>query len=198
MKVISTWTTILGILLVLIVGCGSTDNPIGEETPEPPAEPPTQIVSPILGDWRLLDIISFKDGVETNRIDSKVGTSFILTFAPDGIFDVVIRIPIANVTSLHLLEWLELEHIQEIVVTHRGKFYIVENRLRLNLIATSVKPKEAPKIDSDFEKPIFWYDFGNPGGPLDFIHSDDGNHLELRREDGEYMVKFIHQRPKTH
>ena len=198
MKATLTLTTILGVTAALIVGCGNTDNPIGEETPEPPAEPPTQIVSPILGDWRLLDIISFKDGVETNRIDSKVGTSFILTFAPDGIFDVVIRIPIANVTSLHLLEWLELEHIQEIVVTHRGNFHIGVNQLRLNLIVTSVKPKEAPKIDSDFENPIFWYDLGNPGGPLDFIHSDDGNHLELRREEGEYMVKFIHQRPKTH
>lgn len=39
-----------------------------------------------------------------------------------------------------------------------------------------------------------WY---NDGGSLDFIHSDDGNHLELRREEGKYMVKFIHQRPKA-
>ncbi len=198
MKLILTWATIIGILLVFIVGCGNTENPVGET----PTEPPAHIDSPILGDWRLMDIIWLKDGVVMNQIDSEGSIAGanpnILTLAADGIFELVQRYPIQE-DELHWLEWKGWEHIQELVVTFRGKYYIGENKLRLNLIVTRVEPKEeAPEIRRDLENPVFLYDFWyNDGGPLDFIHSDDGNHLELRREEGEYMVKFIHQRPKT-
>ena len=196
MKEISTSTTLLGLMLVTIVGCGSNDNPIGEEMSEKPVEPPMQIISPILGDWHLQAITWLKDGVETQRQDF-TSFSFTLTLDPDRIFEVVHRFPTESVTSSVFLELKDWEHIQEIIVTHRGKYYIDENQLRLNLIATSVKPKEAPEIDSDFENPIFWYDVGNPGGSLDYSIADQGKELELRREEGEYMVKFIHRRPKN-
>ena len=193
-----TWATILGILLVFIVGCGNTDNPVGERTPEPP----TQNVSPILGDWQLQAIVVLKDGVETQRIvGSSVESITLLKLQPDGIFEVVSTVPIENVASLDLLEWLELQHVQEIVVTHRGKYHITGNQLRLNLIVTRVKPKEAPKIDSDFENPRFWYEFGEPRSPLDYFLTEDGNNLELRRETKNdttiYTVKFLHRRPKA-
>ena len=202
MKLIPTWTTIFGILLVFIVGCGNTDNPVGERTPEPPTEPPAHIDSPILGDWRLMDIIWLKDGVVMNQVDgagSIAGANpNILTLAPDGIFELVQRYPIPE-DELHWLEWKGWEHIQEIVVTFRGKYYIGVNQLGLNLIVTRVEPKEEGlEIRPDLEDSVFLYDFWyNDGGSLDFIHSDDGNHLELRREEGEYMVKFIHRRPKA-
>ena len=80
----------------------------------------------------------------------------ILTLAPDGIFELVQRYPIQE-DILHWLEWKGWEHIQEIVVTFRGKYYVGANQLGLILIVTRVAPKE----------------------------------------EGEYMVKFIHQRPKT-
>ena len=203
MKVRLTWTTTLGLMPVLILGCGSTDNPIREETPEPPTEPRIETVSPVLGDWRLLEIIWLKVGVLTHHIDS--GGWFyganpnILTFAPDGVFDLTNRYPIEEVASLDWLEWLGLEHVQEIVVTHRGKYHIGVNQLRLNLIVTRVEPKEeGPEIRRDLENPVFLYDFSfNDGVPLDYILTDDGNQLELRREEGEYMVKFLHRRPKT-
>ena len=202
------WKTILGVISVFVIGCGSTDNPVGEETPELPNEPPTQVVSPILGDWRLLEIIWFKDGAETQR----TGPDFlgwyinkgplILTLAPDGIFEAMRRFPIEDVAHISLLESLGLEHIQEIVISYRGKYHIRANQLRLNLIVTRVAPMEAPQIESDFAENsdflILAYDvWYNDGGSLDYSLSDNGNQLELRREEGEYMVKFIHRRPNT-
>lgn len=202
MKVSFSWTTILGVIFFLVIGCGDTDNPVGAEIQEPPAEPPTNIVSPILGDWQLQAIVVFKDGVETQRIvDSSVESITLLKLEPDGIFEVVSTVPIEDVASLDLLEWLELQHVQEIVVTHRGKYHITSNQIRLNLIVTRVEPKEAPKIDSDFENPIFWYEFGEPRRPLDYFLTEDGNNLELRRETINdttiYTVKFLHRRSKA-
>lgn len=196
MKEISPWKTFLGIMFVFIVGCGSSDNPIGEEITEKPVEPPMQIVSPILGDWHLQDVTRLKDGVATQQIDF-TPFSFTLTLDPDKIFEIVARFPIEIFANSFIRELNGWQHIQEIVVTHRGKFYIVENRLQLNLIATSVKPEEAPDIDSEFENPIFWYNVEDFGGPLIYSIADDGKELELRREKGRYTVKFFHRRPNN-
>lgn len=202
MKVSLSWTTIPAVIFVLVFGCGDTDNPIGAEIQEPPSEPPTHNVSPILGDWQLQAIVVFKDGVETQRIvGSSVESITLLKLEPDGIFEVVSTVPIEDVAGLDLLEWLEMQHVQEIVVTHRGKYHITGNQIRLNLIVTRVNPKEAPKIDSDFENPRFWYEFGEQRRPLDYFLTEDGTNLELRRETKNnttiYTVKFLHRRPQT-
>ena len=196
MKEISPWTTLLGIMFVFIVGCGSSDNPIGEEMSEKPVEQPMQIVSPILGDWHLQDVTWLRDGMATQRIEFTAFSS-ILTLDPDGIFEIVVRYPIEIFANSFIRERNDWQHIQEIVVTHRGKFYIVENRLQLNLMATSVKPVEAPDIDSDFENPIFWYYVEQSRGPLDYAITDDGKELELRRQKGRYTMKFFHRRPNN-
>lgn len=196
MKEILPWKTFLGIMFVFIVGCGNSDNPVGEEITEKPVEPPIQIVSPILGDWHLQDVTWLKDGVATGRLEFTL-FSITLTLDPDRIFEIVVRYPIEIFANSFIREQNGWQHIQEIVVTHRGKFYIVENRLQLNLIATSVKPVEAPDIDSDFENPIFWYNVEDFGGPLIYSIADDGKELELRREKGRYTVKFFHRRPNN-
>lgn len=193
MKEISPWKTLLGIVFVFIVGCGSSDNPVGEEISETPVEPPMQIVSPILGDWHLQDVTWLNDGVATGRLEFTL-FSITLTLDPDRIFEIVVRYPIEIFANSFIREQNGWQHIQEIVVTHRGKFYIVENRLQLNLIATSVKPEEAPDIDSDFENPIFWYYVEQSRGPLDYSIADDGKELELRRQKGRYTMKFFHRR----
>ena len=81
-------------------------------------------------------------------------------------------------TRVRRLEWLGLLHVQEIVVTHRGKYHI-----GVNLIVTRVEPKEeGPEIKPNLENPVFLYDFWyNDGGPLDFILTDDGSQLEFEK-----------------
>lgn len=196
MKEISPWKTLLGIVFVFIVGCGSSDNPVGEEISETPVEPPMQIVSPILGDWHLQDVTWLKDGVATGQLEFTL-FSITLTLDPDRIFEIVVRYPIEIFANSFIREQNGWQHIQEIVVTHRGKFYIVENRLQLNLMATSVKPVEAPDIDSNFENPIFWYYVEQSRGPLDYAITDDGKELELRRQEGRYTMKYFHRRPNN-
>lgn len=203
MKVGPTWTTIMGLMAALIVGCGSTDNPIAEEAPEPPTDSPTNIVSPILGDWRLMDIIWFKDGVVTGQIDGAgwiYGADLnILTFAPDGIFSLTQRFPIQEEVLLDILEWKGKGHIREFIVTFKGKYHIGVNQLRFNLIVTRVEPREEVlKYNPGLENSVFLYEvWFNDGRAMDYIFTDNGNQLELSREQGEWMVKFIHRRPKT-
>ena len=196
------WTTMLGVMSVfLIVGCGNTDNPIGEDAPEPPTEPPTHIVSPILGDWRLMDIIWFKDGVVTGQINGAgwiYGADLnILTFAPDGIFSLTQRFPIQEEVLLDILEWKGTGHIREFIVTFKGKYHIGVNQLRFNLIVTRVEPREEElEYNPGLENSVFLYDvWYNDGGAMDYYLTDGENQLELTREQGESMVKFIHRRP---
>lgn len=192
MKLIWIWTTVLGTILATIVGCGNTEDSI-REVPKPAV--PSDV--PILGEWQLQKVVWFKNGVETQRIDYS-SIPYSLTFAPDGIFDVIYRVPIDGVADAIWLESLELEHLQDqdIIVTFRGKFQISDNQLWLELTSASAKPKEAGKIDSDYEDPVFIYHLGDPG-PLGYTFGDDRNRLELIRQkdisQDIYMVKFSHR-----
>lgn len=212
MKVSLSCAMILGVIFALALGCGSTDNPVAEDIQEPPTEPPTNIVSPILGDWRLMNVIWFADGVLTNH-NSNTGWIYganlnILTFAQDGIFNLTQRYPIQE-EYLDILEWKGKGHIQEIIVTFRGKYRINANQLWLNPVVTRVEPREeALEYKGDlFEEPFFLYDFwantdiGTHGKLIDYSLADDGNQLELRAEKGTkdviYAIKLIHRRRKT-
>lgn len=198
------WTMMLGLMSVFfIVGCGNTDNPIGEDAPEPPTEPPTHVVSPILGDWRLMDIIWLEEGVVIGQIDGAgwiYGTNpNILTLSQDGIFNLTQTHPIRDEVLLDRLESKGKGHIREFTVTFKGKYYIGLNQLRFNLIATRAEPREdALENRPALENSLFIYDvWYNDGGAMDYFLTDGENQLELTREQGESMVKFIHRRPKT-
>ena len=204
MKAKLTWTMMLGLISVIfIVGCGNTDNPIGEDAPEPPTEPPTHNVSPILGDWRLMDIIWLEEGVVIGQIDGAgwiYGTNpNILTLAPDGIFNLTHTYPIQDEVTLDVLESKGKGHIREFTVTYKGKYHIGLNQLRFNLVATRAEPREEGlEYIREFENVLFLYDvWYNDGGTMDYFLTDGENQLELTREQGESMVKFIHRRPKT-
>lgn len=195
MKVILTSAMILTIVSVFTVGC--TDNPVREETPRLPANPPTQIVSPILGDWHLQSIIGFANGVENFQWDYN-SVSITLSLMPEGIFDATHRYPIEAVTDVRLRDWLELRQFEEITVTFEGKYRIAINKLWLNKLSARVQPKEVPEFDSDFDNPIFWYHGAKPEeGGMNFSLTEDGNQLELSRGEAGYIVKFIHRRLKT-
>ena len=198
------WTMMLGLMPVFfIVGCGNTDNPIGEDAPEPPTEPPTHNVSPILGDWRLMDIIWLEEGVVIGQIDGAgwiYGTNpNILTLAQDGIFNLTQTHPIRDEVILDRLESKDKGHIREFTVTFKGKYYIELNQLRFNLIVTRAEPREdVLENRPGLEKSLFLYDvWFNDGGAMNYFLTDGENQLELTREQGESMVKFIHRRPKT-
>ena len=198
MKVILIWG--LGLAIVTMVGCGNADDPI-REVPKPPSEPlvPTDLF--IVGSWQLQEITWFKNGIETQRIDSRsIGYGLFaptITFMPDGLFHATSQFPIEKVTSLSWLEWLGLEHLQDqdIIVTFRGKFQINDNELWLDLTSAIAKPKEAGDIDSDFEdeRNLFVYYLGDPG-LIDISFDGDDTLLEFTRQEGIYMVKFFHSR----
>ena len=156
MKVIWIWATVLGMVLVAVVGCGNTDNPIGE-VPKPPPEPLAPSDLFIVGSWQLQEITWFKNGIETQRIDYSP-IPYILTLEPDGFFHAKYNVPVATVTTQSWLEWIGLEHLQNenIMVTYRGKFQTVNNQLWLNLTSASARPKGAGEIDRDFENPVFF------------------------------------------
>lgn len=201
MKVLWSWTTVLGIMLVAMAGCGDTDDPIRQESSSFSSEPRLTSDPRIFGSWHLQETVWFKEGVETQRIDSRsIGYGLFaptITFMPDGLFHAMSKFPIEKVTTLSWLEWLGLEHLQDqdIIVTFRGKFQINDNELWLDLTSAIAKPKEAGDIDSDFadEQNLFIYYLGDPG-LLDFSFDDDNNLLEFTRQEGIYMVKFLHSR----
>ena len=201
MKVIWIWTTVLGIMLVAMAGCGNTDDPIGQESLKSPSEPRAPDDPRILGSWHLQETVWFKEGVETLRFDRQqvdYGPSALtMTFTSDGYFYGTFKHPIEKTADPRWLEWIELEHLQDedIVVTYRGKFYISDNQLWLNLTSGSARPKEAGDIDSDYEdeRNLFIYYLGDPG-LLDISFRDDDNLLEFTRQEGIYMVKFLHSR----
>lgn len=199
MKVTTACASMLGLLFVMILGCESTDSPIGKETQQSPTDPLVPVDAQILGSWLIEEVIWFKEGVETQRIDRQqidYGMfALTTTFMPDRLFYATYRHPIEKATDPSWLEWLGLEHLQDqdIIVTFRGKFQINYNQLWLDLTSASAKPKEAGEIDSDFEEPVFAYHLGDPG-LLDISYGDDDGRLELIRQEGIYMVKFLHRR----
>ena len=201
MKVIWIWTTVLGIMLVAMAGCGNTDDPIRQESSSFSSEPRLTSDPRIFGSWHLQETVWFKEGVETQRYDRQQidygPLAMTMTFTPDGYFYGSFAIPVDKATDPRWLESIELEHLQDqdITVTYRGKYHISDNQLWLNLTSGSAHPKEAGDIDSDFEdeQNLFIYYLGDPG-LLDFSFDDDNNLLEFTRQEGIYMVKFLHSR----
>ena len=118
-----------------------------------------------------------------------------ITFMPGGVFHATYKLPVKKLISLRELKWLGLEHLQDqdIIVTFWGEFQINNNQLWLDLISASAKPREAREIYLDFEEPVLPYHLGNPG-LLDISYGDDDGRLELIRQKGMYMVRFLHRR----
>lgn len=182
MKVKLIYAMALGMAVVTMVGCGNADDPI-REVPKPPSEPLVPTDLSVVGSWQLQGITWFKNGIEAQREDLS-SFPYILTLEPDAIFDVTYSVPVKMYVDQSELEGTGLEHLydQDIIVTFRGKFQTKNNQLWLNLTSASASPKEAGEIDSDFEEPIFLYHFDD-SGPLDYSSSDDGNRLQLKKED---------------
>ncbi len=211
MNVSLSCAMILAVIFALALGCGNTDNPVAEDIQEPPTEPPPHIVAPILGEWHLMDIIWYVDGVVTNQ-NNTTGWIYganpnILTFAQDGIFNLTQRYPIQE-EYLEILEWKGKGHIQDVIVTFRGKYRINANQLWLNRVVTRVEPREeALAYSPEFGNPIFVYDYwahtdlGTHGNLLHYSLADDGNQLELRAEivskNVMYAMNLIHRRLKN-
>lgn len=199
MNAILTWVTILGMMVVTIVGCGGDDSPIKEEMPQPATEPPNPYIAPILGTWHLQTMIAFENEVQKQRLDFDMFL-VTLTFKPDKTFEVIHRYPVEVFADLNFLKWKELEHIQEIVVTFPGRYGIDEKQLRFYVDRTRVEPKEAPEIDSDFENPIFFYHIGLERGQetrsMDYFLVNNGNQLELVVKEDKNRAEFIHHRIK--
>lgn len=195
MKVILIWTAILGMMVVVIVGCESDDSPIKEEMPQPPTKPSSSYIAPILGTWHLQTAILFENGVQKHR--TNLGSIlFILTFKPDKTFAARHRYPIEERADLDSLKQKGLEHIQRVVIAFSGQYEIDEKQLWLDANRATVEPKEAPEIDSDLETPIdlFWY--VDETGRLDYFLSDDGNRLKLVLKEDIHRAELIHHRIK--
>ena len=195
MKVILIWTAMLGMMVVVIVGCGSDDSPTKEEMPEPPTEPSIPYISPILGTWHLKTVIAFENGVERGQLD--LGPFlFTLTFKPDKTFEAIQRFPLEREEYLEILKEKGLEHVQRIIITFWGKFEVDENQLQLDVDRATVEPKEAPEIDSDFEDPMNFFFWVDDTGRLNYSLSDDGDHLELEIKRGIERANLIYYRIK--
>ena len=121
-QMILIWTAILGMMIVVIVGCGSDDSPIKEEMPQLSIEAPNPYVPLVLGTWRLQTVTWLEKGVVNQSIDFSSGL-FTLTFKPDKTFEVIYRYPIEEAIS-EILRPAEWEDIQEIIVTFPGKYGI--------------------------------------------------------------------------
>ena len=197
MKVILIWTAILGMMVVPIVGCGNSDSSVKEEMPnrevtsQPLTEPPDPHIAPILGTWHFQTAILFENGVQKQR--TNLGSFlFILTFKPDKTFEAKHRYPIEEFADLDFLKSKGLEDIRRIVITFWGKYEIDEKQVWLDVDRTTVEPKEAPEIDSDFENPIFFY--VDETGRADYSLSDDDNRLELVLKADILRAELIHHR----
>ena len=116
MKVRLIWTAILGMIVVVIIGCGSNDSPIKEEmldeeeTSKLPTEPPDPYIVPILGTWHLQWVTAFEDGVQRQRLDAG-SYLFTLIFKPNKTFEFIYRFPIEEWADLDFLKSKGLEHI---------------------------------------------------------------------------------------
>lgn len=183
-----TCTSIVGLLIVLILGCEGTESPIYTETPKSPTNPLVPVDARILGSWLVEEVIGFEEGVEIGRFDSQQTDygpfALTMTFMPGGVFHATYKLPIKKLVTLRELKWLGLEHLQDqdIIAAFWGEFQINNNQLWLDLISASAKPREAREIYSDFEEPVFTYHLGNPG-LLNISYGDDDGRLELIRQE---------------
>lgn len=185
----------LGMMVVVIVGCGSDDSSIEEEMPEPPTEPSIPYISPILGTWHLKTVIAFENGGQRRQLD--LGPFlFTLTFKPDKTFEAIQRFPLEREEYLEILKQKGLEHVQRIIITFWGKFEVDEKQLLLDVDRATVEPKEAPEIDSDFEDPMNFFFWVDDTGRLNYSLSDDGDHLELEIKQGVERANLIYYRIK--
>ena len=198
MKVTLIWKVILGMMVVVVVGCGSEDGPIKEEMPQPPTEAPNPYIAPILGTWHLQTMSAFENGVQKQRLDFNPAL-ITLTFNLDKTFEVIHRYPIEAAVN-EILRPAEWEDIQEIVVTFPGSYGIDEKTLRFYVDRASVEPKDAGEVDSDLEDPIFLYhielEVGKGTRPMDYSLVNNGNQLELVAKKGKNRAEFIHHRIK--
>lgn len=189
-----------GILLVAVIGCGSTDNSVKEDGPLTQALitefSRVQNVDQILGAWLLKSINVFGDDAKSRyKIDV---VSFYLTFKPDGTFQATHRYPIEIFGNEETFELLGLPHLieyKEITETFNGDYQIIANQLRLTFISAGVKPKEASEIDSDFGNPIFLW-FGRVGNTaiVEAFLAEKGDKLLFVASDGPNSADVIYQR----
>ncbi len=118
MKVILSRKTVIGILLVVVIGCGSTDNPVREDGPSTQALitvfSPVRSVDQILGTWLIKSINVFgDDATERHKFDE---ASFYLTFKPNGTFQAIHRYPIIEIFGGEKISELEgLPHLNEYI-----------------------------------------------------------------------------------
>lgn len=190
---------VFGILLVVVIGCGSTDDPI-EDGPIPSPRAPITLYSPvqnvdqILGTWLLKSFTIFnEDAVERLNVINWV--SFWLMFKPEGVFQATHRYPIEFFADNELLTLKELQHIKKITVTFQGEYETVANQLRLNVMSSEVRPMQAAELDSDFESPSFLWvgETGNTAVAEIFL-AGDGDKLLIVANDGTVRGKLIYQR----
>ena len=189
-----------GILLVVVIGCGNTDNPVKEDRPSTQALitefSPVQNVDQILGAWLLKSVNVFGDDAKSRyRIDV---VSFYLTFKPDGTFQATHRYPIEIFGNEETFELRGLPHLieyKEITETFNGDYQIIANQLRLTLISAGVKPTEASEIDSYFESPSFLWvgTVGNTGMAEAFL-AEKGDKIVIVASEGANSVDIIFRR----
>lgn len=198
MKVILSRKTIIGISLVAVIGCGSTDNPVKEDGPSTQTLitvfSPVRNVNQILGTWLLKSInVLGENGKEPHNVINWV--SFWLKFEPDSTFQATHRYPIEFIAESELLALKGLQHIEKITVTFEGKYKIVANQLKMNVISSKVRPKQAAELDSDFENPGFLWvgEIGNAGVAEAFL-DENGDKLMLEVDDGTVEGRVIYQR----
>ena len=202
MKVIRSRKTIIEILLVVVIGCGSSDNPLREDAQNPSTQapitefPPVRSVDQIIGTWLLKSINVFGDDA-TARYKIDV-ISLYLTFKPGGTFQAIHRYPIEIFADENIFELAGLPHLnehKEITVTFNGDYQIVANQLKLTLISAGVEPMEASEIDSDFENPGFLWvgEVGNTGMAAAFL-AEKGDKLLLVASDGANSADVIYRR----
>ena len=202
MKIIFSRKTISGILLLVVVGCGSTDDLIKEDGSN--SSPDASItensvvlnVEQILGTWLLesLHLFSGHGGV-WHSADS---VSLYLTFKPDGTFQATHKYPIGFIADRELLAEKGLQHVKEVIVTILGDYKIAANQLTIHVLSSDVNPTQAAELDSDFENPGFLWveEVGNTGKAEVFLGEND-DILVFRVKDGEITAEIIYYRLLT-
>ena len=202
MKVILSRKTIIGILLVAVIGCGSTDDLIKEDGSNSSPKvsitesPEVLIVEQILGTWLLesLHLFSGHSGVW----HSADLVTFYLTFKPDGTFQATHKYPIGFIADRELLAEKGLQHVKEVIVTILGDYEIAANQLTIHVLSSHVNPMQAAELDSDFENPGFLWveEVGDSGNAEVYLGENDGI-LVFLVKDGKLIGEIIYERLQT-
>ena len=196
-------------LLVVIIGCGSSDDPLRDEVSAPSTEThvtqftPIADVTPIVGTWLYESIATFH-GDEIVRQESAPSVfPFYLTFKSDGSLKATYNIPIKEFTTAANLAFLGLQDVlkrtDKITITVQGEYEMGVNQIRMTFVSASVTPKEAPQIDSDFEN-LWFYPFIERVGDTRLLHyfiAEDGSEIVFVAKEGRMRAEFIYQRLET-